>query len=82
MVKYPIDIVEDAPTVRQLKMIVHDYMKQHSSLKIGDAEISVTISIGATRARSDDTVESLVKRADLLMYKSKGKGRNTVTIDF
>lgn len=34
MVKYPIDIVEDAPTVRQLKMIVHDYMKQHSSLKI------------------------------------------------
>ena len=34
MVKYPIDIVEDAPTVRQLKAIVHDYMKQHSSLKI------------------------------------------------
>ena len=61
----------------KLRMLV-----QHSSLKIGDAEISVTISIGATRARSDDTVESLVKRADLLMYKSKGKGRNTVTIDF
>jgi replicative DNA helicase len=34
MVKYPIDIVEDAPTVKQLKNIVHDYMKQHSSLKI------------------------------------------------
>ncbi len=61
----------------KLRMLV-----QHSSLKIGDAEISVTISIGATKAREDDTVESLVKRADLLMYKSKGKGRNNVTINF
>jgi diguanylate cyclase (GGDEF)-like protein len=54
---------------------------QHSSLNIGDANISVTISIGATMARKNDTVESIVKRADLLMYRSKGKGRNTITID-
>jgi diguanylate cyclase (GGDEF)-like protein len=54
----------------------------HSSLHIGDAEISVTISIGATMAKKRDTAESIVKRADLLMYKSKGKGRNNVTVDF
>ena len=53
---------------------------EHSTLNIGDAKISVTISIGATMAQKKDTVESIVKRADLLMYKSKGKGRNTVTI--
>ncbi|MCA1959599.1 MAG: sensor domain-containing diguanylate cyclase [Desulfomonile sp.] len=42
----------------------------------------VTISLGATLARSDDTVESLVNRADMLMYESKLHGRNQVTSDF
>ena len=45
------------------------------------APISVTISLGATLARQDDTVASLLKRADGLMYKSKAAGRNTVTVD-
>jgi diguanylate cyclase (GGDEF)-like protein/PAS domain S-box-containing protein len=43
--------------------------------------ISVTISLGATLARLDDTVASIIKRADALMYKSKAAGRNTVTLD-
>ncbi len=38
--------------------------------------LQVTISIGATIARKDDTVESLIKRADELLYKSKEAGRN------
>jgi diguanylate cyclase (GGDEF)-like protein/PAS domain S-box-containing protein len=41
--------------------------------------LQVTISIGATVARKDDTVESLVKRADELLYKSKESGRNCLT---
>jgi diguanylate cyclase (GGDEF)-like protein/PAS domain S-box-containing protein len=37
---------------------------------------SVTVSIGATLARADDTLESLTHRADKLMYLSKSRGRN------
>lgn len=40
---------------------------------------SVTISIGATLAREDDTPASLVKRADSLLYQSKAAGRNCLT---
>jgi diguanylate cyclase (GGDEF)-like protein len=43
--------------------------------------VSVTISLGATLARQDDTVASLIKRADGLMYKSKAAGKNIVTVD-
>ncbi len=41
----------------------------------------VTISIGATLAQPGDTIESLVKRADMLMYRSKQAGRNQVTVE-
>jgi diguanylate cyclase (GGDEF)-like protein/PAS domain S-box-containing protein len=41
--------------------------------------ISVTVSIGATLAREGDRVDTLVKRADELMYESKKAGRNRVT---
>lgn len=50
-----------------------------SVLKTEDTEISATISIGATMANEDDTIQSCVKRSDDLMYKSKLNGRNKVT---
>ncbi|MBN1686211.1 MAG: GGDEF domain-containing protein [Spirochaetales bacterium] len=40
----------------------------------------VTISIGATVANLSDTVETLVERADELMYKSKTAGRDRATL--
>lgn len=43
--------------------------------------LSVTASLGVTVARDDDTVDSVVKRADELMYQSKQKGKNRVTSD-
>ncbi|MGE5403535.1 MAG: diguanylate cyclase [Candidatus Saccharibacteria bacterium] len=42
--------------------------------------INVTISIGGTLVQEGDTPESLLKRADDLMYQSKTNGRNQVTI--
>lgn len=42
-------------------------------------KFSVTVSIGATMVREDDTVESVVTRADQLMYESKRAGKNRVT---
>jgi diguanylate cyclase (GGDEF)-like protein len=44
-------------------------------------EINVTVSIGATLMRSDDDRESLVARADGLMYQSKQEGRDRVTAE-
>ncbi len=41
----------------------------------------VTISIGAAVARDNDTMESLIKRADILMYQSKASGRNRLTAE-
>lgn len=44
--------------------------------------VRVTISVGATLVQAGDTVESLVGRADQLMYQSKKSGRNRVTMEF
>lgn len=52
-----------------------------STVVVDDAQINVTVSIGATLMRPEDDRESLVSRADALMYRSKQDGRNRVTID-
>jgi diguanylate cyclase (GGDEF)-like protein/PAS domain S-box-containing protein len=44
-------------------------------------QLHVTISIGATLVKKNDTVSSLIKRADTLLYKSKAEGRNRLSID-
>ena len=41
----------------------------------------VTVSIGATVATDKDTIESLIGRADELMYESKNRGRNRSSHD-
>jgi diguanylate cyclase (GGDEF)-like protein/PAS domain S-box-containing protein len=40
----------------------------------------VTVSIGGTKALSDDTVESLVRRADVKLYLAKTTGKNRVCV--
>jgi diguanylate cyclase (GGDEF)-like protein/PAS domain S-box-containing protein len=42
--------------------------------------LQVTVSIGATLVRDGDTPDSIVKRADTLLYQSKKNGRNRCTI--
>lgn len=51
------------------------------SALVRPAVVAVTISLGATMARPDDTPESLVARADALMYAAKANGRNRVASD-
>ena len=53
---------------------------EHSFIIIGDEKLAVTVSIGATLAEPGDTPETIVRRADALMYTSKRSGRNKVTI--
>ncbi len=42
--------------------------------------LSVTLSLGATLVRDTDTIATLIKRADSLLYESKAAGRNCLTI--
>jgi diguanylate cyclase (GGDEF)-like protein len=54
-----------------------------SALTLDNGEVlKVTVSMGATTAQNGDTVDSLVERADKLMFESKRRGRNLVSIEF
>lgn len=44
-------------------------------------KLHVTVSVGVTAVRRGDTLESLIGRADKLMYISKKTGKNKVTTD-
>lgn len=50
-----------------------------SGLNLGDDPMTITVSMGATLFRAGDTAESIVQRADALMYQSKRDGKNRVT---
>lgn len=53
---------------------------EHSCAHTDKADITVTISLGGTLVRNNDTQESIVERADSLMYRSKENGRNRLTM--
>jgi diguanylate cyclase (GGDEF)-like protein/PAS domain S-box-containing protein len=42
-------------------------------------KLQITVSIGATSVTGDDSTESLIKRADDLLYESKRLGRNRLS---
>jgi diguanylate cyclase (GGDEF)-like protein/PAS domain S-box-containing protein len=56
------------------------FLVAQTGIQAGDETPQVTISIGGTLICPDDTLESLIDRADKLMYISKSTGRNRVTI--
>jgi diguanylate cyclase (GGDEF)-like protein len=53
---------------------------EHSRLDLNGLGVKVTISIGGTLLGAKDTPETLIQRADDLLYQSKQAGRNRVTI--
>lgn len=48
-----------------------------SPIRIGEATINVTISLGVSVAGECETMTALLKRADLALYEAKDAGRNT-----
>ena len=50
-----------------------------SSIIFKGQDINVTVSIGVTSMQNEDTLESILDRADKLMYNSKKNGRNQVS---
>ena len=60
----------------KIRALVEDTQIMHE-----DITLSVTVSVGITIARTGDAVDTVVKRADEMMYLSKQNGRNLVTAD-
>jgi len=56
-------------------------MVHNTEITVGDKELSVSVSVGITLVRDDDTASTVVERADMLMYKSKKNGKNRVSVD-
>lgn len=52
-----------------------------SGLRVEEGSLRVTVSIGATLARPDDTVARLLNRADNLLSRRKTMGSNRVHLD-
>lgn len=55
---------------------------ENSPVVLGGDTLVTTICVGATLGLPHDSIESLVKRADELMYQSKEHGRNKVTLGY
>ncbi|MEI7903903.1 MAG: sensor domain-containing diguanylate cyclase [Candidatus Firestonebacteria bacterium] len=64
-----------ASRAEELRMLV-----AQSAILSGKETLKVTISIGGTLSKDDDTVSSITERADKLMYQSKQAGKNRVTL--
>jgi diguanylate cyclase (GGDEF)-like protein len=69
----------DKDTLKGIAEILRSLVEQ-TIITDEKAQPQVTISIGATIVRNGDTLESIIYRADKLMYKSKSDGRNCVSI--
>jgi diguanylate cyclase (GGDEF)-like protein len=70
-------------TSLQVAQQVAERIRQHiagTPIHLQEHSIPITISIGLTHFNSDDTLESLLQRADSAMYAAKQAGRDCVAI--
>ncbi len=71
-----IEMNEDAllKKAERLRMLV-----ENAKLRSENSELNVTISIGVALINDKDTLDSIIKRADEMLYQSKQNGRNLVS---
>ena len=50
--------------------------RQNFAVDTSEAELAVTLSMGLAAVNEEDSSESLLKRADQALYRSKERGRN------
>ena len=56
-------------------------MVQNAGLRLGSKTIRITVSIGGTLVKTDDSEKSILNRIDDYMYQCKKAGRNRCLID-
>lgn len=52
----------------------------NSRVPFQDYRLNINVSIGATLAKRNDTVDSIIERVDKLIFESKLRGRNKVAM--
>ena len=62
------------------KIANRNYIEKDIAACFEQRKLRVSMSIGATLVRDDDDRETLLKRADTLLYESKKAGRNCLTL--
>jgi len=71
--------VHELSALRDIAKKLH-VMVESSRLDLETARLSITISIGATLIKENETFDKFFQRADKYMYKSKQAGRNQITV--
>jgi diguanylate cyclase (GGDEF)-like protein/PAS domain S-box-containing protein len=76
-------ILHEVATRDKLRAIADKlrHLVASSSLDLDTQHLSLSISIGATLLRPDDTPDTFVARADAMMYQSKRGGGDQVCVD-
>ncbi|RMF94545.1 MAG: sensor domain-containing diguanylate cyclase, partial [Candidatus Schekmanbacteria bacterium] len=54
---------------------------RETAIPLNSKSINISVSVGATMSEIDDTPQSILKRADDLLYESKKNGKNRITIE-
>jgi diguanylate cyclase (GGDEF)-like protein/PAS domain S-box-containing protein len=70
-------VIIDAKT--QISLEIAEKLRQSIDKNLSLQEQNITVSMGVTEVKDDDTEDSLFKRADEALYKSKENGKNMVT---
>jgi diguanylate cyclase (GGDEF)-like protein/PAS domain S-box-containing protein len=75
-------ILYDVTSIEAFKFILEKMrvLVECSRLDLDEANIQVTISLGASLLRKSDSAESVFRRVDSLMYQSKQAGRNQMIL--
>ena len=74
---FPIKNKKDTVVIaRRLQKMINQ-----TFIPYGDEKLHVTMSIGITVVQEEDTMPSIISRADHYMYRAKNMGRNTIITD-
>jgi diguanylate cyclase (GGDEF)-like protein/PAS domain S-box-containing protein len=75
-------IILEGTTLDGLRASAERYrmLISETAVPLPAGQLRITVSIGATLMLPDDTDQSVIRRADELMYKSKVNGRDRVTL--